>query len=516
MEYLLGDEWRSLRTAMETKPALRGLRLHRWTIEDDSQFANPAANLPDVPAVVNHLRSDDLYAIAHPALLPHFIKEQLGKPVPWMDDGFYIDVDSNLGKTIYHDAGAFYIQEPSAMAVASAVQARPGERVLDLCAAPGGKTTALARSLRGQGVLVANEIHPVRVTILAQNLERLGVPAVVVNESPERLAHAWPEYFDVVLVDAPCSGEGMFRKDDTARAEWTPDAPKVCALRQRDILRNAVQLVRPGGRLVYSTCTLNPIENEQVAAWAVQEFGLILQPLPDWPGWSSGRPEWADDNPDVALTRRLWPHLGEGEGHFVAAFRVPNQIELNPSTGLGAVQDVKPSNFDGGRRALVMDRRARGNRENGPSKKGRSAGNDQAVTMWYGLMDDLFTDHPAAWNTPVIRKGLLFEPAPPDLDTTGLKVLRTGVCLAELIGQRLGPHHSLAMAVNPGILRKRVELSADEATAYMAGNTLDRPTESGWNWLSTAGSIPVGWGKGVPGRVNNAYPRGLRRSGLLT
>jgi NOL1/NOP2/sun family putative RNA methylase len=479
MQRLMGDEWMELALALQTTAPFRGLRLHRWT-----QAANNSQS--DVLRT-----SPPTYAITTPVPMPDVIAQRVLNPVPWMTDAFYIPKDSQLGKTIYHEAGAFYIQEPSAMAVATALDARPGHHVLDLCAAPGGKTTALARAMRGQGVLVANEIHPKRVLTLAQNLERLGIPAVVVNESPERLAMTWSGYFDAVLVDAPCSGEGMFRKDILAREEWTEEAPVMCASRQRDILRAAVRMVKKGGRLVYSTCTLNAVENEQVVDWAVRELPLTLTALPNWPQWSDGRPEWGSGNPMLKLTKRLWPHLGDGEGHFVAAFTVSEATEAEavPERELGISAPLW----------------------RGKRNQSQQTDNDR----WLALAKELLTDVPTAWQTTVSRGDLLFASPPPGLVTTGLKVLRPGLCLAEISGTRVQPHHSLAMAVHPDLVRNKVELPPDLAANYMAGNALERTTSPGYNLMMSIGAIPLGWGKGVPGRINNLYPRGLRRQGLL-
>ena len=220
---LLGDEFPAFLDALERPPAL-AMRVHR-----------------DCAAA----------------------REFAVEPVPWARDAFYLKPGARPGASIAHACGAFYLQEASAMLPAAALQAAPGELVLDLCAAPGGKSSQIARDLAGDGVLVANEIDPARARALAGNLERLGVPnALVVSETPARLAAKWPGMFDAVLVDAPCSGEGMFRRDPNARAEWSPEAPAGCARRQRQILSEAARLVRPGGRLVYSTCTFNALENE--------------------------------------------------------------------------------------------------------------------------------------------------------------------------------------------------------------------------------------------------------------
>ncbi len=222
------------------------------------------------------------------------------EPIPWAKNAYYITADSRAGAHPLHAAGAYYLQEPSAMAAVPRLDVRPGQRVLDMCAAPGGKSTQIAALLAGEGVLVANEIVPSRAKTLSQNIERMGVAnAIVTCEAPDKLARAFGPWFDRILVDAPCSGEGMFRRDPDTRAEWTPEAPVGCAQRQRQVLRAATALLREGGRLVYSTCTFNEIENEGVVLGFLEEFPeFILEEM-----------------------ERLWPHKVRGEGHFVAAMR---------------------------------------------------------------------------------------------------------------------------------------------------------------------------------------------------
>ena len=195
------------------------------------------------------------------------------EPVPWYSAlGRYLRNDSPAGTDPLHEAGAYYLQEPSAMAPVSVLSPRPGECVLDLCAAPGGKSTQIAAALAGEGLLVSNEPVPSRAKILSRNIERMGVPnALVVSAQPEALAARWGVLFDAVLVDAPCSGEGMFRRHPETRAEWNPASPAACAERQRRILGCAAAMLRPGGRLVYSTCTLSPEENEETVRWFLQE-----------------------------------------------------------------------------------------------------------------------------------------------------------------------------------------------------------------------------------------------------
>ena len=300
--------------------------------EDFPQFL-VKLNQPFVPALrVNTLK---LSVAEFQALSPWPLV-----PVPWCPDGFYLDRKANAGTHPYHDAGLYYIQEPSAMAVAALLAPQPGERVLDLCASPGGKATHAAALLAGEGLLVANDIDRGRAEVLRHNLERLGARnALVLSESPRRLATRWPGAFDRVIVDAPCSGEGMFRKKEEARFHWSEAHVAGCAIRQQDILNSAAELLRPGGRLVYATCTFAPEENEGSVWRFLQshpDFELIE---PTWrPGFMAGRPEWAewpkeesgewrvesgevDARMSLDRTVRLWPHKVQGEGHFVAVMQ---------------------------------------------------------------------------------------------------------------------------------------------------------------------------------------------------
>ena len=238
------------------------------------------------------------------------------EPSPFCKAAFVVhQPDFKPGRHPYHHAGVFYSQEPSASSAAPLLGVQPGMRVLDLCAAPGGKSSQLAAALQGRGVLVSNEYVAARAEILKSNLERMGVSnAVVLNETPARIAEALPEFFDRVLVDAPCSGEGMFRKEEGAVTDWTEDTNAICANRQSEILTSAAKMLRPGGRLVYSTCTFSPVENEGVISdflWRNPDFSVENRPAPDF---SPGRPDWVEHPaPGLEHTFRLWPHKLRGE-----------------------------------------------------------------------------------------------------------------------------------------------------------------------------------------------------------
>ena len=270
----------------------------------------------EYPAFEESLRQEPYQALrintlkADPA---DFLKKELFllRPVPWADNGFYYAPGDVPGKHPYHAAGVYYIQEPSAMAPAEYLQAKPGEKVLDLCGAPGGKSTQIAADMQGEGILVCNEIHPARAKILSENVERMGIcNAVVANESPQRLAEAFPEYFDKILVDAPCSGEGMFRKNEDACREWSLENVALCAKRQDGILACAARMLAFGGRIVYSTCTFAPEENEGTVSRFLRdhpEFEAVSVKKAE--GMTGGRQDWILDAAEgIANTVRLFPH----------------------------------------------------------------------------------------------------------------------------------------------------------------------------------------------------------------
>ena len=390
------------------------------------------------------------------------------RPIPWCPTGYYYDPETRPGLHPWHAAGAFYLQEPSAMAPAELLDPQPGERVLDLCAAPGGKTTQLAGKMAGRGILVCNEIHPKRAAILASNVERMGIAnALVLNEHPARLAERFGGYFDRILVDAPCSGEGMFRKHDAAGEDWSPETVAMCARRQAEILDSAAGMLRPGGRLVYSTCTFSPEENEgSVTAFLERHPDYRVEAL-SAPGFSAGCPQWANREPSLANTFRLWPHRLRGEGHFAA----------------------------------VLRREGETSRIECPTQA--PAELPKAVSL---LLEELGIVPPDG--IPV-RFGERVFLAPPELPVLrGLKVLRPGLELAELRGSLAVPAHALALWTSRAAVC--YDLHADDAVcaAYLRGQTL--PTDArGWTLVRVDG-MSLGWGKASVGVLKNHYPKGLR------
>lgn len=392
-------------------------------------------------------------------------------PVPWAEHGYYYDPSIRPGLSPYHEAGLYYLQEASAMAPAGLLDVQPGMRVLDLCAAPGGKSSQLAAFLDGTGLLVSNEIESKRAVILSRNLERMAVSnSLVLNEHPRKLAQRFPGYFDRILVDAPCSGEGMFRKEEAACTDWSMETVQMCAHRQEEILHSASQMLRPGGRMVYSTCTFAPEENEGVIAAFLQshpDFALVKVETP-W--FSPGRPDWVDAPPcGLEHTFRLWPHHLHGEGHYAAVLE---------RTGDSAAQE-QPLEPGIPRPKELTDFCA-------------TAG----ITLPEGRLTS-FGKH--LWLMP--------EQMPA---WTGLKVLRAGLELGQLLKHRFEPSHALALWLKQAA--SQVDYPADslEIAAYLSGNTIPGP-QTGWTLLKVDG-LSLGWVKGSQGILKNHFPKGLRRT----
>lgn len=424
----------------------------------------------------------------------------LGRPVDWCPTAFLVDGEQRPGRHPYHRAGLYYLQDPSAMAPAELLAPRPGERVLDLAAAPGGKTTHLAALMGGEGLLVANEIKSKRVGHLAQNVERWGAGNVVVtNETPEALADHFGAFFDRVLVDAPCSGEGMFRKDMGARADWSEQMIAGCATRQTNILRVAAKLVRAGGVLLYSTCTFAPEENEAVIARFLDEStDYEVIPLPLFPGFLPGRPDWLKVNSErtrmgrrsiAHLSRvdslkgavRLFPHRLAGEGHFACKLK-----RTRPDAG--EIFDPPAAS-----REVYLTNRL--------------------IGLW-----DQFAAQVLSSRLPLERLRLSGERlylVPEGLPDLGrLRVVHPGVWLGTFRKDRFEPAHPLALYLNVDQAQNRLDLPAGDRrlAAYLRGEVLDAQGDPGW-LLVSVDSFPLGWGKRVQGAVKNHYPRGwLERS----
>ena len=405
--------------------------------------------------------------------------EGVSERVPWAKGCYFVDGDARPGLSPLHEGGLFYLQEPSALSAVSVLAPQPGERVLDLCAAPGGKSTQIAGLMQGRGLLVCNEPVPSRAQILSRNVERMGVRnAIVTSAMPAQLAPRFPAFFDRILVDAPCSGEGMFRRQPEARDEWSAGSPRGCADRQLEILEAAAKMLAPGGALVYSTCTFNDTENEGVLARftaAHPEFALEAFELPGLPSGSRGYVH-------------LYPHEIRGEGHFVSLLRKAPDAPGAPENEEKPRRAVKP---------------ARGRGEQAKKAQQPAIAVPEDVLAPGVSFDRLHAAGGSLWALP---EGL------DDLSRLdGLRVLRTGLLLAHAEGRRAEPDHALAMALTPCEAARTAELDEAQALAYQAGETLELgDLEPGYTLLTLRG-VSLGFGKQAGGVMKNHYPKGLRR-----
>lgn len=410
-------------------------------------------------------------------LVPFKLKE-----VPWTEHGYYYENTDQPGKHPFHEAGIYYIQEPSAMSVVEYLEVKPGEQVLDLCAAPGGKTTQIAGFMKGEGLLVCNEIHPQRAKILSENIERLGVKnALVTNETPQRLSAVFPGFFDKILVDAPCSGEGMFRKNEEALTEWSLENVQMCAERQDEILEEAAKMLKPGGRICYSTCTFAPAENEDcMARFVTKHPQFHLVEVEKKGTMSAGNPCYAQTKVEgLEKTIRLWPHKLDGEGHFIAVLEKEGVLET----------DYKPMSRNDSEKPL----KEKDCQEYLEFEK-------EFLKVKQGKEVFLFGEQ--LYAMPENMPGL-----------KGLKVVRPGLHLGTLKKKRFEPSHALALSLKPEEVKYSWDLKSDslEIKQYLSGQTFPAEGEKGW-YLITVEGYSIGWGKLAGGVMKNHYPKGLRKN----
>ncbi len=409
-------------------------------------------------------------------------------PVKWCGTGFEAPSDEKYGRNALHDAGAFYMQEPSAMAVAEAVSQAvdlKGLKVLDLCAAPGGKSTQLASFMQNGGLLVSNEINRERCNILSSNIERSGIRnCVVLNETPDRIAERFEEFFDVVVVDAPCSGEGMFRKDDTAVSMWSIDNVKMCAKRQEEILDEAVKTVAPGGILAYSTCTFAPDEDEdQIIGFLEKNPDFEVLDIPLFKYFEPGRKEWLsagleDRNDVLKKCARLWPHKIDGEGHFICIMK---RADEKPNDSFSKKKNKNESRADRKTTALIEE----------------------------FVADNLKSFEFDKNRTICFKDAVYLLPEGFDLRLDGLKIIRAGIHLGDIKKDRFEPSHSLAMVLLPNEVQRSVSLNDDEALLFRHGDEIKKECENGWALVLYKG-VSLGWCKAVNNSLKNHYPKGLR------
>lgn len=399
------------------------------------------------------------------------------RKVPWVKNGYYYPGEEERpAKYPWYAAGVYYLQEPSAMTPAQLLPVAPGERVLDLCAAPGGKATELGAKLQGKGLLVANDISNSRAKALLRNLELFGISnSFVTNELPGNLAASFPEYFDKIMVDAPCSGEGMFRKEPEVAATWDEERPEYFAKLQRDITKNAAAMLKPGGMMLYSTCTFAPVENEGTIGWLLEQCPeLELQEIEKFEGFSDGNPDWGNRNPELKKCVRIFPHKMQGEGHFLALLKKRGESEC------GKVKKQAKPKLDKKTRAVL----------------------EEFFREVYWEFD---------WEQIEVRAQKVYLVPELPASVRGLKFLRNGLYLGELKKDRFEPSQPFAMVLGSDLYASCLNLSADDERVerYLRGETIlvekqETARPKGWQLVCVDG-FALGWGKLVNGVLKNKY-----------
>lgn len=408
--------------------------------------------------------------------------------VPWTANGFYYSGEDHPAKDPYYYAGIYYLQEPSAMTPASLLPVVPGDRVLDLCAAPGGKSTELGVRLKGLGVLVSNDISSSRAKALLKNLELWGIPNIyVTSESPEKLADTYGPYFDKILIDAPCSGEGMFRKDSDMVKSYLEHGPEYYAVIQKEIVDQAVRLLAPGGTMLYSTCTFSRCEDEEIIAYILDhhpEMKLVKLPLFDG----------AADGIGLSGCLRLFPHKIKGEGHFMALL-------------------MKEDALDGGKTAGERDTGDRGMAavpQKIPAASQKSRKLPAELLEFLGLIDRSFD-----LSRILIRNELVYYLPENTVPKKNLRYLRTGLFLGEMKKNRFEPGQALAMALKSEEFQCSVswDKSDERVIRYLKGETIvlnqDEGPINGWCLVAVDG-YPLGFAKGTGMTLKNKYYPGWR------
>ncbi len=431
MKDMLKDEYPEFLKAFKNEPAYQGMR-------------------------INTLKSGAKEAV--------FSETGTLEGIEWCKNGYYADKSVISGKHPYHVGGLVYFQEPSAMSTVEALGIKENDFVLDLCAAPGGKATQAAEKLSGTGLLVANEIIPKRAQILAENIQRMGITnAVVTNESPERLAGKYEEFFDKIIVDAPCSGEGMFKKEPQAIGEWSREHTYSCSERQKHILASAVKMLKGGGYIAYSTCTFAPCENEGVVAWVLKNYpDMELVPI-NLEGLTDACSLWAESEYDLSGAKRIFPHKSKGEGHFVALFHKK----------VGGAKDHK--------KTYKCDN----------EKLFRTFEEENLNTKLKGS---------------IISFGDRLFMMPESLDIDKIKTILPGLELGVCKKDRFLPSHALCLALGVKDFKNTEEIKEPER--FFRGETF--PTDKkGWTAAVYKG-YPIGWGKASEGILKNHFPKYLR------
>lgn len=405
------------------------------------------------------------------------------KKIPWTSNGYFYDGENNSpAKHPYYHAGLYYLQEPSAMTPAELLPIEEGDYVLDLCAAPGGKATELASKLNGSGLLVANDISNSRAKGLLKNLELFGVDNMMVtNETPDRLLEVFGSFFDKILIDAPCSGEGMFRKDPAIMKSWIKKGPHEFAQIQRDIVKTSVKMLKPGGMILYSTCTFAPEEDEGTISYLLDEFDdMEVESLPFFDGFCHGRPEWLSEEftryEELTKAIRIFPHKMDGEGHFICLLKKKGE-HIQNTDNIKKVNKIDNEDFINFLKII-----------------NRQFDFDKFVNY-----SDRIYMVPSGYE----RSG-------------GLHFLRNGLLFGECKKNRFEPSQALAMSLKKAECSNVIDLSVDDVRVikYLKGETIEVDDIAGANalgwYLVCVDGFSLGWGKLTKGTLKNKYHAGWR------
>ncbi len=390
------------------------------------------------------------------------------KKIPWIDNGYYYNEEDKPAKHPFYFAGLYYIQEPSAMTPANRFLVNKGDKVLDMCAAPGGKTTELAAKLDGTGVLYTNDISNTRAKALLKNVELMGIGnAYVLSEDPKKLVDYFENYFDKILVDAPCSGEGMFRKDNSLIKAWEENGPDYYSKIQKELILLAYDMLKPGGFIMYSTCTFSPLENEDTIKHLMENrAGVKLCQIDGYEGFTKGFNGF-----DKCV--RIWPHKMDGEGHFLALIKKDIEEETN------TYSQVKPS---------------------------KVKHDDEIIKFLKLIKKDIDLD-----SIQYIEDMVLLLPKV-SKDVKKLRKLRSGLLLGTYEKKRFEPSQALAMHLKKSEFANVCDFDSEDVRVikYLKGETIEADDcKDGWVLVCVCG-YPLGFAKANNGVLKNKYYKGWR------
>lgn len=412
------------------------------------------------------------------------------EPIPWVKNGFYVKQDMAVTRHPYYYAGLYYVQEPSAMLPASRLPVEEGDKVLDLCAAPGGKATELGSRLNGTGLLVANDISNSRAKGLLKNLELFGIANIMVcSETPEKLCRKYENYFDKILIDAPCSGEGMFRKDPAMVKSYLEHGPLYYAAIQKEIVEAALRMLKPGGKLLYSTCTFSLSEDEEIIQWVLENHReMRILPMEGCKGFCDGKA--INENEQLTGCIRIFPHRVNGEGHFAA---------LLEKTDTSASEEFTEINY--------VNKKQK--------KENPNISNGKVPEAWKVFCEE-YLERSVHWNHVICLEDRLYAMPENTEPEKGIRYLRTGLYLGDLKKNRFEPGQAFAMYLKMQECKSSISLRADDERVirYLKGETVElteKESEGLKAWcLVCVDGYPLGWAKWVNGSLRNKYYSGWR------